>query len=420
MKNIPHNAHFVAFLLLPLLLSAGSIASQPVTIHGQLKVVGSQLQNKNSKQVILRGQGYAWHNWWPQYWNADVVKWLALDWKCQILRAAMGVEPEGAYLSDSVKAINLVRTVVNAAIAEGRYIIIDWHAHEIHQNEAMAFFSRMAQEYGDKPNVIYEIFNEPDAAPSWDQVKTYSRAVINAIRQHDPDNIIIVGCPHWDQDINTVADSPLTGFTNIIYSVHFYAATHDKWLRDRCDYARGKNIPIIVSECSGTDASGSGQIDYQEWKAWTDYMDNNMISWLNYSVSDKAGEACSVLKPGASSTGGWTASELTETGIYMRNLLRSYPDVAVTTPAPESTRRLVTAGIHNGTIQVQFKLSDPQQVTCSLFDMKGSLVWSMHLGIKGAGSHRESIFTKNLAHGRYMVNVSIGGVSYTDQIVVIR
>ena len=54
--------------------------------------------------------------------------------------------------------------------------------------------------------------------------KTYSAEIIATIRAIDPDNIILVGSPHWDQDIHMVADDPLVNVKNIMYTVHFYAA----------------------------------------------------------------------------------------------------------------------------------------------------------------------------------------------------
>jgi endoglucanase len=53
-------------------------------------------------------------------------------------------------------------------------------------------------------------------------------------------------------------------------------------------------------------------------------MEKNRISWLNYSVSDKAGETISVLKPGARASGRWSDAELTESGRYVRKLLRAH------------------------------------------------------------------------------------------------
>ena len=106
--------------------------------------------------------------------------------------------------------------------------------------------------------------------------------------------------------------------------MHFYAGTHGQWLRDRTQAAQAAGIPVFVSESSGSEASGQGKIHYEEWQAWVSFMDRNGISWLNYSVSDKPGETISVLKPGAPANGAWTDDQLTESGQYVRKLLRSY------------------------------------------------------------------------------------------------
>lgn len=296
----------------------------PVARHGQLSVKGAQLLSASAKPVTLRGQGFGWDNWWPQYYNANVVRWLWEDWCVDVVRPAMGIEPDGAYLSHPAVSKQRIEAVIDGAIATGVYVIVDWHAHNLHQPEAVAFFSEIAAKYGDKPNVIYEIFNEPEKDETWPQVKEYATAVIGAIRKHDPDNIVIVGSPEWDQRIDLVAADPLQGQTNVMYSVHFYADTHRDWLRKRTQAAVDAGIPVFVSESSGSEASGQGQNNYTEWKAWTDFMDENHISWLNWSVSDKAGERCSILEPGGNASGGWTAAELTESGEHVRNVLRSY------------------------------------------------------------------------------------------------
>jgi endoglucanase len=273
--------------------------------------------------VTLRGQGFGWDNWWPQYYNADVVGWLQDDWCVDLVRPAMGIEPDGAYLQNPDASRNRVYAVVDAAIARELYVIVDWHAHDIHLNEAVAFFSQLAEQYGEQPNVIYEVYNEPDDE-TWPEVKAYAETVIAAIREHDPDNLVIVGSPEWDQRVDLVAADPITSDDNVIYSVHFYASTHDGWLRDRAAEALAAGIPIFVSESSGSEAAGTGANDYAEWEAWFRFMDENQVSWINYSVSDKAGETISVLEPGAPANGAWDASQLTETGEYIRDVFKSY------------------------------------------------------------------------------------------------
>lgn len=298
----------------------------PVARHGQLSVKGARLLDASGQPVVLRGQAFGWDNWWPQYYNAGVVQWLRDDWCADVVRPAMGIEPSGAYLSNKEASKARITAVVDAAIAAGIYVIIDWHAHNLHEAEAIAFFSEMAQRYGKHPHVIYEIFNEPEKDETWPQVKAYATAVIGAIRRHDPDNLVIVGSPEWDQRIDLVAADPLQGQSNVMYSVHFYAATHGQWLRDRTQSAVDAGIPVFVTESSGAEASGKGPNNLQEWKAWIDFMEKNQISYLDYSVSDKAGETISVLQPGAPASGGWTDAQLTDSGRYWRTHLRSLCD----------------------------------------------------------------------------------------------
>ncbi len=294
--------------------------SQPVKENGRLSVKGAQLVNQSGKPLMLAGVSYGWHNWWPRFYNKESVKWLKEDWGCNVVRAAMGVGPKGSYFDRRDWSVDKMEAVINGGIENDIYIIIDWHSHDIHEKEAKTFFSEMAQKYGNYPHVIYEIFNEP-VHDSWEDVKNYSVEVIKAIREHDPDNIILVGCPHWDQDIHIVADSPIEGFDNLMYTVHFYAATHKQSLRDRSNYAISKGIPIFISESAGMEASGNGPINYEEWHRWIDWMKENKISWVSWSVSDK-NETCSMLKTSASDTGNWKEGDLKESGIKTREILR--------------------------------------------------------------------------------------------------
>lgn len=296
--------------------------AQPVKTHGQLRVEGTKLVDEKGSAVVLRGMSYGWHNFWPRFYNPESVKWLHEDWGCTVVRAAMGIEPKDGYIEKPVWSKEKIKAVVDGAIKEGIYVIIDWHSHNINLKEAKQFFTEMATTYGNHPNVIYEIFNEPDKE-SWKEVKEYSTEVIAAIRAVDPDNIILVGNPHWDQDIHIVADDPLTGFNNLMYTVHFYAATHKQSLRDRCDKALSKGIPIFISESAGMEASGNGPINDEEWRKWIEWAESNEVSWVTWSVSDK-NETCSVLLPTANSTGGWKDNEMKEFGIKSRSLIRSF------------------------------------------------------------------------------------------------
>ncbi|MDR3188794.1 MAG: glycoside hydrolase family 5 protein [Prevotellaceae bacterium] len=320
-----HTIHCSLLICLAALLScnrssSGNASQTVAEKHGQLSVRGAALVDKNGAPVVLRGVSFGWHNWWPRFYAKETVAWLASDWNATLLRAAIGVEPDGAYLSDSAQAMKCLTAVVDAAIELGVYVIIDWHAHYIHTDKAKAFFAQVAGKYKDAPNVIYEIFNEPWDDMPWSEVKAYSEAVIQTIRAIDKDNIILVGSPHWDQDVHVVADDPITGYDNIMYTLHFYAASHKQWLRDRADYALGKNLPIFVSECAGMESSGDAAINLDEWRRYLQWMQQNNLSWVAWSISDKD-ETCSMVASPASPASGWQDSDLKAWGKIVKQTL---------------------------------------------------------------------------------------------------
>lgn len=326
MKNYALNV-MLAICLMAVMASCGSkafgqknaeqVADKKVSA---LSVKGLQLVNEKGKPVVLHGVSYGWHQFWPRFYNASSVDYLVNDWGAQVVRASMGVELEGAYIDNPEMGINCVQTVVDAAIEHGAYAIIDWHSHGLRTEEAKDFFKKMATRYKGVPNVIYEVFNEP-VEDSWADVKAYSIEVIKVIRSIEPDAVILVGSPHWDQDIHIAADDPITGYDNLMYTLHFYANTHKQDLRDRGDYALSKGLPLFVSECASMEASGDGDINVEEWNKWLEWMQKHSISWVVWSVSDKD-ETCSMLYPSASSEGNWKDEDLKTWGKMVRDELK--------------------------------------------------------------------------------------------------
>jgi endoglucanase len=310
---------FSIFFLLTMFFTSNS---QIVKFHGKLKVKGTTLVDAKGNDVVLHGMSFGWHNWWPRFYNAGSVHELATKWNCTVIRAALGVEPDSGYLKSREQSITLMKNVIDACIKENVYVIIDWHDHNIHQKEAVEFFSMMSKQYGVYPHVIYEIYNEPDRE-TWPEVKAYSEAVIKAIRSNDPDNIILVSSPHWSQDLHVAAADPIQGYDNLMYTMHFYAGTHKKWLRDRTDEAIKKGLPVFVSECAGMEATGDGPLDKNEWEAFVKWMDERKLSWIGWSVSDKK-ETCSVLEKSAASNGSWTEADIKEWGKLIKSYLNTY------------------------------------------------------------------------------------------------
>ena len=312
----------ILFITLFSMISLFSYSKDPVKQWGQLQVKGNQLCSQTGDSIVLRGVSYGWHNLWPRFYNKQSVKWLKKDWKCTVLRAAMGTVIEDNYIENPEFALKCMNKVIKAAIKNDLYIIIDWHTYYPQKKEAKAFFSMMAQKYGKYPHIIYEIYNEP-MEDSWESVKEYATDIISEIRKYDPDNIILVGSPHWDQDLHLVAESPLEGFNNIMYTLHFYAATHKQELRDRAEAAWEKGIPIFVSECAGMECTGDGPLDIPKWTRWVEWLESKKISWVNWSISDK-NETCSIILPRANKNGGWDESLIKPAGRQSRKFIRQY------------------------------------------------------------------------------------------------
>jgi len=297
--------------------------AQPVKQHGRLKVTGTQLTDIHDSAVVLHGMSFGWHNLWPRFYNSAAVHELVTNWKCTVIRASMGIQlNDSGYLKSPARSIQLMANVIDACIKEGVYVIIDWHDHNIHQSEANEFFNLMSKKYVGYANVIYELFNEPDHE-TWPEVKAYSEEIIKIIRANDPDNIILIGSPQWDQSVHLPAADPIKGYNNLMYTMHFYAGTHKKWLRDRTDEAIKSGLPVFISECAGMEATGNGPLDINEWNLFKDWMDEKKLSWIAWSVSDK-NETCSVLKPSALSTGSWKEEDMKEWGKLVKELLIQY------------------------------------------------------------------------------------------------
>jgi endoglucanase len=281
-----------------------------------LSVSGKHIINANNDTVVLHGVSFGWHNFWPRFYTEETVDWIAEDFKVNVVRAAIGVEPSRGFLEDTAFAYKCLDAVVNAAIKNNLYVIIDWHSHHIQIEAAKTFFTRVANRYSQYPNVIYEIFNEPEY-DSWKDVKDYSIDMINTIRAIDKKNLILVGSPHWDQDVDSVADNPITGYGNIAYTFHFYAATHKEWNLARVEYAINKGLPIFVSECASMEATGDGPIDTEQWNVWLNFMNKHKISRVAWSVSDKL-ETCSMVKDATSPISHWTDADLKPWGQMVR------------------------------------------------------------------------------------------------------
>jgi len=305
-------------------------------------VVQGNKVTANGQPANLAGMSLFWSNtgWGGEkYYNAQTVAWLKSDWKANLVRVALGVEEAAGYLTDASNKTRAI-TVIDAAIANNMYVIIDWHTHHAEDNKAaaIAFFKEMATRYGNYNNVIYEVYNEP-LNISWSGVlKPYATDVIKEIRAIDPDNLIIVGTPNWSQDVDVAANDPITAYSNIAYTLHFYAGTHKQSLRDKAQTALNRGIALFVTEWGSVNADGGGGVNAAETETWLNFLKTNGISHANWALNDKA-EGASALVTGASANGGWSGAQLTASGSLVRNAIIANNSNVTTSSAPSSSSR---------------------------------------------------------------------------------
>jgi endoglucanase len=317
-----------------LFFAAPLLAETPVERHGSISVQGNRIVDKTGQPVMLRGMSLFWSQWMGKYYTPEVVRWLRDDWNVNVIRAAVAVH-QGGYMANPKAEMRKLEAVLNAAIANGIYVIVDWHAHEAEPKAAADFFGKVAKKYGGYPNIIYETYNEPLPKHGWaDVLKPYHRQVISSIRTHDPDNLVVVGTRSWSQDVDEAAADPLN-LPNVAYVLHFYAGTHRQPLRDKAQKALDRGAALFVTEYGTTEATGNGPVDAEETRRWWNFMENNKISYLAWSIADKR-ESSAALLPGASTKGRWNDDQISQSGKLIREQIRSKnANPPAQRPAPE-------------------------------------------------------------------------------------
>lgn len=299
----------------------------PFETHGKLSVKGTDIVDMNGDKYQLKGVSTHGITWFPDYVNKEAFETLRDDWGANLIRLAMYTDTGDSYGycsgGDKDEILALVDKGVSAATELGMYVIVDWHIlsdsdPNNHIDDAKAFFDKVSKKYAAQENVIYEICNEPNGGTQWSSVKSYAETIIPVIRANDKDALIIVGTPNWSQDVDIASQDPITGYDNIMYAVHFYAATHKDDLRNKVKTALDNGLPVFVSEFSLCDASGNGGIDYDSSDEWFELINENNLSYSSWSLCNK-NETSALIKSDSTATGSFSDGDLSDTGKYVRD-----------------------------------------------------------------------------------------------------
>ena len=315
--------------------SAGSSPTgSPVATHGKLHVCGTRLCNQAGQAVQLRGistHGLQWYGWNQRCLDASAMDSLAGSWNADIVRIALYVQ-EGGYETNPAGFRAMVDTLVDEAGKRGLYALIDWHILNpgdptYKLDRAKEFFRIMAGKHGGKPHVLFEIANEPNGV-GWPTVRSYAEQILDIIRhEKGSEAVTIVGTPDWssfgmsgghsaDEIVNNPPrdSSTQTAYTNIMYTFHFYAASHTASYRDFVSkYA--DIVPIFATEWGTPTYSGDGYVDESSTQAWLTLMREKKISWCFWNWSDN-GQSTALFKAGTCNAGNtqWTGPALQRSG----------------------------------------------------------------------------------------------------------
>ncbi|MBP5306215.1 MAG: cellulase family glycosylhydrolase, partial [Lachnospiraceae bacterium] len=124
----------------------------------------------------------------------------------------------------------------------------------------------------------------------------------------------------WSQEVDMAAADPKKTDDNVVYALHFYAATHKDDLRNKMVKAVKAGLPVFVSEFGICDASGNGSVDEKSANTWIKQLDKYGISYVCWNLANK-NESSSLFLSSCSKTSGFTSSDLSDEGKWLKKVL---------------------------------------------------------------------------------------------------
>lgn len=331
---------FLLLLAAVLAMTACTREEPPVQVAvPALRVSGGGLVDEGDQPVALRGLSSHGLGWYPRYINGAALKTLK-EYGANVIRLALYSETKAGYLEEPY-SLDLLYIGIENAIAEDMYVIVDWHILGdsnplTHVEAAEEFFSQVSRHYGDVPNVLYEICNEPNGDTSWEDIADYASRIIPIIRENAPEAVILVGTPKNSTQIQEAMERPLP-YENLMYSYHKYVDVSPDseksslyWLEKAVETA----FPVFVTEwgikyADFTDGEQEKamllrqyqSLDMEQAQAFSDFLNRNGISWCGWALSNSV-EIHATIRWDCDKLHGWTQEDLTPGGALMFSALK--------------------------------------------------------------------------------------------------
>jgi endoglucanase len=290
-----------------------------------LSVCGTNICNEAGEAIQLRGMSSHGIQFFPDCLNEASITALRDDWNAEFVRISMYVQ-EGGFETDPEGFTAKVNLAVEQATALGLYAVIDFHIltpgdPNFNLERAKTFFADVAAEHADKNNVIYEVANEPNGV-SWLDIKAYAEEVIPVIRAESPDSVVFVGTRGFSSlgvsegaNETEVINDPVEA-ENVVYTFHFYAASHKDFQRETVARA-AQSLPLFVSEFGTQTFTGDGANDLESSTQWLDLLKELKIGYAMWSYSDGRETNSAFVQGTCQGTDYSSAAVLTESGRFI-------------------------------------------------------------------------------------------------------
>jgi len=269
-----------------------AIAAYP----SKLQVAGNQIKDEDGQVVVLKGvmipdpavlkdRGYLDRDLFTgiQATHANVIR--------------IPVHPD-KWVKDADYLWRYLDPIVQWAGELDMYVVIDWHyigniatgageqmpdIETSPKDLSVEFWQLAANYFQHTPNVIFEVFNEPESieAEVW---RGSAAEIVQLIREQGARQVIIVGGIDFGRDLSWVIESPIPG-ENIAYASHIYPIhSSDEW--DDWFGGVAKIYPVLITEWGFMDENRSAGPQYLAGDEMTygkpllEYLDNRGIGWI--------------------------------------------------------------------------------------------------------------------------------------------